>query len=413
MSLLVLQLPSRQRLLAKGPVVAPQASLGAATEWSYAFSSDGRSLASQGRAAASLLPRADQVVLVLGEADVSWHRVLVPRAPPARLRAALLGVMEEALLEDDEALHFALAAGSVAGQPGWVAVTHRAWLAAALAALEQAGLNVERAVAPSEPGPVARGHFFVGDPASEDAPWLALADADRAVCLPLAGGLARALLPAEPASVRWSAVPAASAAAERWLGAPVPLLGEAEHLLQAGPQGSNLRQFELAPRRRGTRALAEFGKRLLSTEWRPVRYGLTALLVFNLVGLNAYAWHQRQAIDARRDAMTELLKTSFTGVRSVLDAPLQMQRETERLRAAAGRPGDDDLETLLAAAAMAWPDGLAPVQTLRFEAGRLSLAAGTWAEPQVTQFRQRLRPLGFEADFAEGQATVRRAGVAP
>jgi general secretion pathway protein L len=89
-----------------------------------------------------------------------------------------------------------------------------------------------------------------------------------------------------------------------------------------------------------------------------------------------------------------------------------MTRETERLRAAAGRPGEADLEVLMAAAAGAWPDGLGPVQTLRFEPGRLTLSAGGWGEPQLVQFRERLLSAGYGAELAEGRVTVTRAAAA-
>ena len=127
-----------------------------------------------------------------------------------------------------------------------------------------------------------------------------------------------------------------------------------------------------------------------------------------LLGLNAYAWQQRQALQDKREAMTQVLQAAHPGVRTVLDAPLQMQRETDRLRAAAGRAGDADLETLLSAAAAAWPDGAGPTQTLRFESGNLTLAAGGWGEPQVQQFRQRIRGAGYGAEFAEGRVVVSR-----
>jgi general secretion pathway protein L len=110
--------------------------------------------------------------------------------------------------------------------------------------------------------------------------------------------------------------------------------------------------------------------------------------------------------------MTALLKAAHPGVRAVLDAPVQMQRETERLRAAAGRPGDGDLEAVLGAAALAWPDGQGPVQALRFESGQLTLAAPGWGEPQMTPLRERLRSTGYEADLAEGMISVRRAAAA-
>jgi general secretion pathway protein L len=419
MSVLAILLPPRERLAARH--AGSDGSLGASglklpTDWSFVLSPDGRNVGQSGSTAAALLPKADHVVLVLAEADVSWHRIEVPKAPPARLRAALLGVMEEALLEDDEALHFALGDGATAGQQGWVAVTHRPRLAAALAALESGGLSVERVVAANMPvaAPMgaARGHFFNPGSDPESVPWLALARPDGVACLRLNGALARALQP-DPGAARFTATPATASAAERWLGAPVALLTDAERALEATQGATNLRQFDLAARHRGTRALREGAKRFFSAEWRPVRLGVAALLLVQLLGLNAYAWQQREAVAAKRLAMNELLTTTHPGVRAVLDAPLQMQRETERLRAAAGRPGDADLEALLGAAAAAWPDGQGPVQLLRFEAGRLTLVATGFGEPQMTQFRQRLGPTGFMAELAEGRVTVMRAPAVP
>ena len=109
--------------------------------------------------------------------------------------------------------------------------------------------------------------------------------------------------------------------------------------------------------------------------------------------------------------MNTLLLAAHPQVRAVLDAPLQMQRETEDLRAAAGRPGDTDLEALLGAAAAAWPDGQGPVQTVRFEPGRLTLAAPGWTPQQLAQFQERLRPAGLAAELAEGRVTLSRAAT--
>lgn len=415
MSMLVIQLPPRPRLHARAVGGDAAALWRLPQEWSFVLSSDGHTVVQAGQAALALLPRADSVLLMLAEADVGWHRLLIPRAPAARLRAALAGVMEEALLDDEDALHFALAPGAAPGREGWVAVTHRPWLAAALAALEGAGRTVERVVPASMPlgqqGDAARGHFFTAEAGDDAVPWLTLSSADGVACLRLAGGLARALLPAAGEAVRWTTTPAAAAAAESWLGAPVPLLSEAERALEAAQGTANLRQFDLAARHRGSRALRAGAQRFFSREWRPVRLGLGALVLLQLLGLNAYAWQQREALAAKRLAMADLLRSTHPGVRAVLDAPVQMQRETERLRAAAGRAGDNDLEVLLAAAAAAWPDGQGPVQTLRFESGLLTLAVPGWAEAQQQQFSERLRSAGFAAEFSEGRLTVTRAAT--
>lgn len=423
MSILVIQLPARERLSARAADGAPGLRLPA--ELDYVLSNDGRRVAQAGRSAPALLPRADTVVLVLAETDVAWHRIEIPKAPPARLRAALAGVMEDALLEDEEQLHLALGTGAVPGSRGWVAVLHRGWLSTMLTGLEAARVAVDQVVPASFPmdsigeggASSGRGHFFEAEPGVEAAPWLTLTLPSGVVCLRLAGGLPRALLPGADVPMRWTATPAAAAAAERWLGAPVNVLPAPDRALEAAYRaagsGLNLRQFDLAPRHRGTRVLREGWRRLLGPDWRPVRWGLAALAGVQLLGLNVWAWQQRQAVDERKAAMTQLLRSTYPQVSAVLDAPVQMARETDRLRAAAGRAGDSDLESLLGAAAAAWPDGQGPVQTLRFEAGRLTVAAPGWGEMEMAQFRERLRAVGYAAEAAEGRVTVSRATGAP
>ena len=442
MSLLVIKCPPRERLGARAAGNEPAPSQRLPGPWEHVFSADGRQAGPLRHAAAAALPKADQVVLVLAPADVSWHRLLIPKATPARMPAALAGMLEEKLLDDAEAVHLALAPDAVPGREGWVAATHGPRLAAALAALEAAGHSVARVVTlMPPPGPALRGHFSVqgglqietpGEASAAAAevqttaslaaaePVLCLSRDDGVWCLPLVStagsGLAEALRsswPDDTPDQRWTTTPAAALAAERYLGRPVPLQTESEHLLEAAQGASktalNLRQFELTPRHRGLRAVAEVGKQLLSAEWRVARYGVLVLLSLQLLGLNAYAWQQRQALQARRASIEEVLRTTHPGVRTVLDAPAQMAAETERLRTAAGRPGGADLELALAAAAAVWPDGKGPVGNLRYESGRLSLAAPGWSTAEVGALRDRLRPAGWTAEFAEGRLTLARA----
>lgn len=419
MSLLVVLLPPAERLAAQHASGAAEPGGRVPAAWPYVLSSDGRNPASQGLAAAALLPRADQTVLVLAEADLSWHEIDIPKAPGARLRAALAGVLEEALLDDEAKLHLALGAGAAAGKRGWVAVTDEGRLNAALQALEQGGRTVDRVVPAAEPG-AWRGHFHAGSHAGAHAesttvaddehPWLTLAGPAGVYSAKLSGNLARARLAAlQGQHVRWTAAPAAAVAAEHLLGNPVELMSDGARALEAAQSGCNLRQFDLAVRHRGSRAVLDAARRLLSPSWRPVRLALGALVAVQLLGLNVYAWQQRQALAAKREAMDQLVRSAHPGVKVVLPAPLQMQRETDRLRTAAGRPGPGDLESLLAAAAAAWPDGAGPAPGLRYEAGRLTLTAA-WAPPQAQQFRERIQGLGYEAEVADGRAVVNRAG---
>jgi general secretion pathway protein L len=412
MSVLVILIPPRPRLAAglaektESPAIAP------GDGYAYVLSADGLQVTAQGHAQAALLPRADSVVAVLADSDVSWQRITLPKAPAARLRAALGGALEEDLLEEDNLLHLALAPGAVAGQLVWVAVMHKAWLRAELGALDTAGLSIERLLPANWPGDAPQGHFFEADgpvPGSART-LLSFADENGLSLLPLDGSMARSMLPQMTSQpTRWTATPPVAAAAERWLGASVTVLTEAERALQPVRSLWNLRQFDLAPRRRGSLALRNLGRRLLSPAWRPVRMGLATFLLLHILGLNAWAWHQRQAIAARQVAQETLLRGAFPNVRAVLDAPQQMRRETEVLRAAAGRAGEDDLEALLAAAASAWPEAQGPLQMLRFEPGKLTLSATGWNEPQMAQFRDRLRTGGWSVDSAEGRITLSRA----
>ncbi len=417
MSLLVVLLPPAERLSAQHAHAGPEPAARLPSEWPYVLSADGRSPSSQGQAAAALLPRADQTLLVLAEADLSWHPIDIPKAPSARMRAALAGVLEEALLDDESKLHFALGAGAVPGKRGWVAVTDERRLNAALNALEQGGRTVDRVVPAAEPGPW-RGHFHAGSHAGAHAdsttvaddehPWLTLSGPEGVFTARLSGTLARARLASlDVGSVNWTSAPAAAMAAEHLVGAPVALQSDAARALEAGQSAANLRQFDLAVRHRGSRAVMDGARQLLSAPWRPVRIALVALLAVQLVGLNAYAWTQRQALAAKREAMDQLVRSAHPGVKIVLPAPQQMQRETDRLRTAAGRPGPGDLESMLAAAAAAWPDGAGPAPSLRFEGGSLTLT-GNWPEQQAQQFRERIRALGYSAEVADGRATISR-----
>ena len=378
----------------------------------------------QGRCTAALLPKADSVTAVIGEADIAWHRITLPKAPASRLRAALTGVLEEALLDDAEATHLGLAPDAVAGQPTWIAAVHRTWLRDALAALERRRVFVDRVVPAVWPDMPASGHFSevvdtdtgTGGGGALQEVALTWSHGEGVAMLRLQGGLARAMLPAElPADARWTAAPEVATAAERWLGAPVTVASNGERALQATRTLWNLRQFDLAARHRGSRAAGDAWRRWLSPGWRPVRYGLLALLAVQMVGLNAWAWHLRSSLDAQRQTMVTLLQTSFPQVSAVLDAPLQMQREVDALRAAAGRTSANDFEPMLLTVAAAWPRSQPPVDNLRYEAGQLTLAASGWNDAEIAQFRSQLQPAGWQVDAAEGRISVSRsaAGVSP
>ena len=416
MAMLVILLPA--------PLMADPADAAAVAPLAWVLSADGLSASQQGDDVPAAWPRADSVVAVVPALALAWHRLLLPRAPAGQLRAALGGVLEEQLLVDDDQAHLALAPRATAGVPSWVAAVHKPWLQGQLARLAASGLVLDRLVpawAPQMAGPDSgppAGHFFTqADASGNPATWLALQDADAALCLPLAGGLARQMQARWSArQARYTSTPAADAAAEHWLDAPVAVRTDAEAALAAARSDWNLLQFDLVPQNRGSLALGKLLRQALGPDFAIARRGLLALLVVQLLGLNLLAWQQQQALADKRVALDTLLRSTHPQVRAVLDAPLQMQRETAALRTAAGVPGDEDFEPMLAALAAAWPDGQPPAAQLRFEPGRLSLPAAGWAPPLLEQLRTRLLPAGWALTQAEGRLDIQRgapAGASP
>ncbi len=411
MTVLVIQIPPRQRLHVERGLKVPFDST--TKEYHYALTSNGTDLSRQGCCLPALLPKADVVVAVLADIDVSWHRITLPKAPAAKMSAALMGILEESLLEDAENTLLALAPLATPGQSAWIAAVHLPWLTSELAALEQAKVFVDRVVPSIGPDTVASGHFSENpDSAGADAGAsliLSWSHAEGLAVLPLEGSLARHYLPRPaPVGTRWTATPGAAQAAEQWLGLPVQIMPIPLRLLQASRTLWNLRQFSLTRQRRGLRAAHDVYRQFWMPDWRSFRWGLLILASIHLLGLNLWAWHQQAQIKARQTALTHTLKTSFPRVQVVLDAPLQMYKELQALRQTAGQPGDEDFESALQAAAAAWPLDRPPVEHLQYKNGRLSLAAQGWTPTQVEQFRHAVVRQGWEVQSDEMQLILSR-----
>jgi len=409
MSTLLLFLPPRTRLRAPGHAApAPEPRAAGLREYDYALTSDGRQIVREGREPAARLPQADSVVAVVAESDVSWRRVELPRTG-RQMRAALAGKLEEVLLDEPETLHFALEPDAAGGDTAWVAITSRPWLAEHLAELDAAHVFVERVAPLSWPDELPRGHFFES---GNDGIAMRWSHVDGVATLPLDGALARQFFP--PGLVhaaQWTATPPVATSAERWLGTTVTVQTPAQRALAVVDSAWNLRQFDLAPRARGVRALRLVSRALMRKPWQPVRYGLAALLIVQLLGLNLWAWHQNREVAARREAIATTLTGAFPQVRAILDAPVQMQKQLDLMRASAGSIGEQDLEALLGAAATAWPADRPPTDALAFEPGRLTVSSQGWSQPQIENFRTQLQSDGWQLDASEGKLTISRASA--
>ncbi|MBV7428644.1 general secretion pathway protein GspL [Acidovorax sp. sif1233] len=416
----------------------PPARPGPATEYSYTLTADGHTAIRHASAPAALLPEptrpGGEVVAVVPARALSWQKVQLPPGLPLgagqqtpRLRSVLEGLLEDRVLDDASQLHFAIQPAAHPGEPVWVAVCDRAWLRENLQALEAAGRRVARVVPEFAPGPTASGRpelCVLGTP--EDACVVLTGQgADHGVAvLPLSNmamALARAGMPAQAASgedgdapvVR--AEPAVAALAERTLGQRAALHTASQRALEAARGDWDLAQFDLASTGR-TRALRKAGSvasaLLYAPQWRAARWGAGLLAAAHLVGLNAWAWQERQALAAKQAAVRATLTQTFPKVQVVVDAPVQMERELAQLRQAAGSVSARDLEPLLAAAGTALPSGRQPTG-IEYTPGELRLRGVALAPDEEPALSARLEAAGYRVRLEDGSLLMSAAEGGP
>lgn len=423
---------------------APPAGPAALFDW--ATSGNGQQVADHGQGSASLLPRDDDVVLVLPPRAVSWHRVALPKVATARLRAALEGLIEDRVLSDVADLHFALEPGGRPGQTVWVAACQRAWLRGWLQALESAGRPASRIVPALWPlveyeavgaAPGTSRSFSLEVPSTihwahheGEQAWLGSASLLGVSCVPLrepgaagaghgmaASAVVNALmppgaeLPGDPGDFDvWLADPNVASLAERALQQRFELVARPAWLLRCAQSEWNLAQFDLslsAGARRSQRFRRMLRQWRSAPAWRPARWGLAALLGAHLLGLNAAAWHERSTLASKQQAVQQTLQSTFPQVTLVLDAPVQMQRELARLQQASGALSPGDLETLLAAIDQASAgESLVPTE-IEYTQGEGRFKGWRASEDQLRALQQSLQRAGWRVRFDGNELALR------
>lgn len=391
-------------------------SSGTAPEYEFLQLSDDLQPTAQGRAEAALLPafqaRSTALVAVLPARALSWHAVAVParvrdgllrgRTDPVRRRALLTGLLEEHLLEDPEQLHFAVFAAPQ--DRLWVATCDRRWLAQALQPLEAAGYAVTRLVAEAVPRAEAPQQAWLC--AGMEPAQLLLSAAQGVAVLPLSAA-ALAYVRAQ-GTVDFFAEPALLGLAEQMTGAPVTLQTPAQRMQLAAQSPWNLAQGEISPSHRGRllkRVLEAWQQWMHAPAWRPMRWGVLALLVVQVLALNAMAWKQRADFAERRAAVQAILLQTFPEVQVVVDAPVQMQRAVDALAVGRGVATGPDVGRVLAALAALAPD--LNVTSLDLRGAVLRLQTTGLNDASASAVLRGLAGQGMVADWQNGQMDVR------
>ncbi len=367
-----------------------------------------------GSASLAQLPRAAQIVVVVPAGRLSWHCTTVPKVNAARMRSALGGMLEERLLDEPSALHFALAPGAIGGEAAWVATCDKAWLQAALQNFENAGRQVTRVVPEYEPlaGDGTPRVYVTED--RGDA-WLVRCAGDGVQALPVCGEWSRASWDVAFGGTGADAgdpvfsEPAVAALARKLFGDRTQLRDKSAALMAAARSGWNLAQFDFAltGSSRWAKRFAQAWAHGTGTAWRPARLGLAALVAANLFGLNAWAWKERAVLDAKTGEVRHLLTKTFPKVQLVVDARLQMQREVDTLRQATGTVSHRDLEPMLVALSGTAASG--PPVALDYVAHELSLKGMQPLPEGANALAQTLAAAGYSARI-DGDTWVVRAG---
>jgi len=398
-------------------IALPLHTEGAATEYLHVRAGPGAATGHAQSATAARLPRdAGTVVAVVPAQALAWHTITPPPVGAARLAAALEGLLEERLLEDPAQSQVVYtpdgAAAAAQGQTLTVLVCQKAWLRQALAPLQAQGMVVSRIVPE-------------WSPQAQAAPVLWVGGSPEQVQAVACGPQGAMVLPPPPWSSAISATlnqpeaqllcePAMAAWVQQQFGRAPRMLSPGQRLWQAQQTDWDLAQGEWAQgrRQRWARFAHELALNLWQApRWRPARWGLLALLVLNLVGLQWMAWQQRQLQAQLQKDMAMLLTRSFPAVQVVVDPPLQMAREVQALQRAMGQPNAADLEPMLTSLARALPAS-AQLSSVQFSPGELRWQAPAVTNDRIEAAREPLRQQGYQL-VADGTYWVLRTEVRP
>jgi general secretion pathway protein L len=347
-------------------IIALPHSVHANTGYAHVHSDGHNVLRSATGAAATLSAHAGEVVALVPHSRLAWLQVQLPPASHGpRLQSVLHGLLEDRLLDDPQQLHLVLAPDAETtartGGDTLVAVCDKQWLRDALAPLQAAGLTVQRIAPELSPSDTPVLHVM-GEP---DHSQSVLCHAHGVTVLPPNTAQWRAFAELNQDDLQIQAEPAMVTRVQSTLERQPMLQSAAQRWVKASQSDWDLAQGEWAQgplQRLNRQGLAAWQTLLHAPAWKPVRWGVVALIGLQVLGLNALAWREHHALNAQQASLQSILKTSFPSVTLIIDAPLQMQREVDALQQKSGSASSTDFEPLLAALAGVLPSGQTPQQ---------------------------------------------------
>ena len=359
------------------------------------------------------------VVAVVPARRLSWHRVEIPPAlkrQSKRIEVFLRNALEDAVLEEQSELHFALAPNWAKEKAAWVAVCNRPWLRGHLDGLAAAGYVVTRLIPelhPTvEPRLLALGHnrhpmlWFTN---AREGVWGLPLDKETAATALIGLNGDRAVSPDKIF---------ADAPGSRYLDSQqdkaVTLIANGEHIQWSRSSEWDMLQWSLQ---------SSESSRLLSKGWRNVnrwwfdlkwkrfRQGLAAVIVVNLVGLNVWSAMVQAQFDRQNDELLQLFKASYPQVQVVIDPHRQMLAEVRRTQAQSKVTRASFLAAIGALGELTPPEaGLA--KEIQFRAGVLTVKGLTQSPQQTALIRTKLAGKNFDLTVGEEMWTVSQSAKA-
>jgi general secretion pathway protein L len=364
-----------------------------------------------GAATPAGLPRADACELVIPAELVLLTRARLPRGSKQKMRQLLPYAIEDKLGGEPDAVHVAAGHTLADGQTA-LAVIDKAWLARALARLNEAGLRPRNAwpetLLPALPADGwtmvwdGRGGFLrSGAQAGTSLDGGSSGQPPAALTLSAAEARSAGALPSRLSLRLHEGTPPPDAEAWRHaLGMAVEVGEPWAPLLHADASigGINLLQGAFAP----SGPVREW--------WPSLRLPLmlAGLIMLLQVGATTAEWLQlkREKLQLQA-AMEKSFREAFPDARVVVDAPLQMQRNLADLRRAAGQVSPLDFVPLLSRVATALdPDSRSSLRTIRYEASQLSLELALPDRAAVDALLKRLTGAGLACQSQDAGGTA-------
>jgi general secretion pathway protein L len=352
------------------------------------------------------LPQSDDVEIVVPAAMVGFIRTQLPPGNQNKVLNALPFLVESELISAPEETHAVLVSYSKIDAQALVVVIQKAWLQHVLANLARAEIYPVRmfpeTVLPELPNNgwalVSRGHESFVRTSSNQGFSLEVDKESASPPFLLSMALQQQSMLKIELIHLYGEVPTHVNAWASELGLTVNVINKQEWIVSDNNAHVNLLQGEFQPAGGVSRKLLPF---------KPVAIALLGLLVmqfaFSVVDY-AYKAHENSQLDK---TMVNQFKATFPNANTIVDAPLQMQRNLDDLKHGAGQGDSKDYLALLSLVTNNIGGFSADkIQAMDYQNGQLALSLQMSDMTQAQAMLQRLNNAGLLANIESSQQSA-------